>query len=84
MNSIFQGGGAEIVKRKGIEIGKAIDWDDCKVLLQVHDSYVFEIKDGTEDYWIPKLQGIMESVSDLSPFFKKIPFPVNFKLWGEE
>lgn len=84
MNSIFQGGGAEIVKRKGIEIGKAIDWDECKVLLQVHDSYVFEVKNGTENYWIPKLQGIMESVGDLSPFFRKIPFPVNFKLWGQE
>jgi DNA polymerase-1 len=84
MNSIFQGGGAEIVKRKGIEIGKAIDWDECKVLLQVHDSYVFEIKDGTESHWHPIIQDIMESVGDLSPFFRKIPFPVGIKKWGEE
>lgn len=84
MNSIFQGGGAEIVKRKGIELGKAIDWDECKVLLQIHDSYVFEIKNGTEGYWHPKIQSIMESVGDLSPFFNKIPFPVSIKKWGEE
>jgi DNA polymerase-1 len=84
MNSIFQGGVAEIVKRKGIELGRTIDWDECKVLLQIHDSYVFEIKNGTEGYWHPKIQSIMESVGDLSPFFKKIPFPVSIKKWGEE
>lgn len=81
-NAIIQGGAAEIVKRSGIRIGHNIDWDDCKVLLQVHDSYLFEIRNGTEDYWIPQIRHIMEDVGSLFEPFNICPFPVEIKQWG--
>lgn len=83
-NSLVQGGAAELVKRQGIRIGHTIDWDECKVLLQVHDSYVFEIRNGTEEYWIPRLQSLMEDVKTLSAYFAQIPFVVDIKKWGTQ
>lgn len=83
-NAVVQGGAAEIVKRTGIRIGKLIDWADCRVLLQVHDSYVFEIKIGTEDYWLAKIKEVMEDVGSLKEDFKAVPFPVDIHQWGNE
>lgn len=83
-NAVIQGGGAEIVKRTGLRIDGIVDWDDCRVLLQVHDSYVFEIKIGTENKWIPKIQQIMEDVGELHEDFKLVPFPVDVHQWGNE
>lgn len=81
-NAVCQGGAAEIVKRAGIKLGKEIDWDECKILLQVHDSYVFEIKIGREDYWLPIIRRIMEDVMSLDPRFGACPFPIDAKIWG--
>jgi DNA polymerase-1 len=83
-NSLTQGGAAEIVKHTGIKLGKTVDWDECKVLLQVHDSYVCEIKNGTEDYWIPIVRGVMEDVGSLNEAFKACPFTVEAKQWATD
>lgn len=83
-NSIIQGGAAELVKRQGIRLGRVVDWEDCKVLLQVHDSYVFEIKNGTEGHWIPKILNVMEDTAALTHFFAQIPFTVDVKKWGTQ
>lgn len=84
MNSIVQGGAAELVKYAGIELGKRIDWKDCTINLQIHDSYATEIKIGTEDYWIPVIKETMENVEAYCPEFGVCPFPVEVKEWGRE
>lgn len=82
-NAVIQGGAAEMVKRTMLALDKVIDWNDCKMLLQVHDSIVFEIRQGTEDYWLPIIRMTMESVSNLHQKFGMIPFPTDAKLWGK-
>jgi len=83
-NSLTQGGAAEIVKHTGIKLGKRVDWDECKPLLQIHDSYVLEIKNGTEDYWIPIVRQTMEDVGSLHEAFKACPFTVEAKQWATD
>lgn len=85
-NSLMQGGVAELIKYQAVAIGKKIDWDTCRMLLQVHDSLCFEIKNGYEDYWIPIIKEIMETPPPL--FVEKtlveVPFEVDVKKWGTE
>lgn len=78
-NYVIQGGGAEIVKRAMNRIRRAIDWDECSMLLQVHDSVVLEIKEDTEDKWLPVVKEIMEDVPEV---FKHVSFSVDAKIWG--
>lgn len=82
LNSLLQGGAAELVKSVMLTLTDLIDWDTCRMLLQVHDSIVFEIKSGTEGYWIPRIQTAMEDVSAYHAQFGKIPFPVEVKRWA--
>lgn len=81
-NSLIQGAGAELVKNRTIAVGKEIDWEDCRMLLQVHDSLVFEIRNGTEDEWLPRLKKTMEDVPD--PLGKHVKFEVDIKKWGSK
>lgn len=83
-NAVIQGGAAELVKRTMLSLDKVIDWIDCKMLLQVHDSCVFEIRNGMEDYWLTIIQTIMENVSAHHPKFGLLPFPVDVKRWGTD
>lgn len=79
-NSLIQGGGAEIVKYVAIRVAKKIDWATCEMLLQVHDSLVFEIRKDKVEYW-KKI--IKETMEDVPPQFKdKCPFTVEAKIWG--
>lgn len=82
MNRIVQGGGAELVKHAGIAVGKKIDWNECTINLQIHDSYVAEIKKGTEDKWIPIIKETMEDVGSYCTDFAVCPFPVETKEWA--
>lgn len=82
-NAVIQGGAAELVKRTMLALDKVIDWDNCKMLLQVHDSVVFEIREGTESHWLPIIQMTMESVASLHPKFGMVPFPTDSKVWGK-
>jgi DNA polymerase-1 len=81
-NSLLQGGAAELVKSVMLALDEVIDWVECRMLLQVHDSVVFEIAIGREDYWLPIIRRVMENVSAFHPQFGKIPFPVDIKEYG--
>lgn len=81
-NSVIQGGGAEIVKSSMLILDKLIDWDECKMLLTVHDSVVFEIKQGKEEYWHKIIRDTMQAVGNLHPGFNRCPFPVDVCEWG--
>ena len=70
MNSMIQGGAADIVERKMIEVYNTIDIpsnNEVRMLLQVHDSVIFEIKSGTTDKWIPRITDTMSNVNNLTP-----------------
>ena len=82
-NAVIQGGSAELVKRVMLIVGDIIDWDTCKMLLQIHDSVVFEIKQGYESYWLPILEMTMQNVALHHPKFGLVPFPVEAKPWGK-
>jgi DNA polymerase I-like protein with 3'-5' exonuclease and polymerase domains len=69
-NSVIQGGAADIVERKMVEVFHKVDQksdNEVRMLLQVHDSIIFEIKSGTTDKWLPKIIEIMSDVNSLRP-----------------
>ena len=82
MNSVLQGGAADVVKRQMVRVWKGpCDYNnnpECKMLLQVHDSIVFEIEKGKVDKYRPEIVSIME---DVQPDFG-VPFRVDFHRWG--
>lgn len=65
MNSFIQGGGADIVERAMVRVYEEVCNDDCRLLLQVHDAFVLEIKDGLEDEYLPRIIDIMCDVDTL-------------------
>ncbi len=77
-NSIIQGGAAEIVKRTMLRLSDTVDGDECRMLLQVHDSVVFEIRKDKVDHYKEKIKEVMEAVE---PDFS-VKFAVQLKKWG--
>lgn len=70
-NSLIQGGSADIVERCMVHIFEQIDQqsnDEVRMLLTVHDSVWFEIKNGTEDKWLPEIERVMSDVGSLGDF----------------
>lgn len=81
LNSIIQGGAADIVERTMIRLFNEIDQQsngEVRMLLQVHDSVIFEIKQGTSHYWNPKIAAIMSDVGKMNPNFN-VKFAVEGK-----
>lgn len=78
-NSVIQGGAADIVERTMVRLdANGCNVNDCRMLLQVHDSVVFEIKKEKLDYYIPKIRDIMVNVE---PDFG-VKFAVDVHKWG--
>ena len=65
-----------------IEINKQIkNKDDIRMLLQVHDELVFEVKNGKEKKYAKEIGEIMENIIKL-----KVPLVADAKIgknWGE-
>lgn len=78
-NSLLQGGGAEVVKRVLVQAINDICDDDCKLLLQIHDELVFEIR---EDLVDPYSQKIIELMEDYPTNIFDVQFRVSGKQWG--
>jgi DNA polymerase I-like protein with 3'-5' exonuclease and polymerase domains len=62
-NSFIQGGVADIVKGVMVSLFREIINEECRLLLQVHDSLWFEIKEGKEEYYLPKIMEVMSRPS---------------------
>lgn len=79
-NSVIQTGAADIVKRQMIKYDEreGIDTPECRGILQVHDSVVFEIRKDKVPYYSKVIPQIME---DVEPDFG-VPFKVDFHRWG--
>lgn len=80
-NRIVQGGSADILKWKMVEINKWIEKnnldDKVQMLLNIHDSLVFQIREDSLEY-IADLKRIMENVQ-IPPFQLRVPFVVEYK-----
>ena len=84
-NTPLQGTAADLIKVAMIEIAKAIkdkyNKDEVRLLLQVHDELLFEIKDGLAEKAAGEFKQIMEQGIKL-----KVPVVVDIKTgknWGE-
>lgn len=82
-NSLNQGGGAEIMKRKMLALAPKLDPNECRLVLTVHDSIVAEMDRGKVDKWDKIIKDEMSDVGSLHEGFRKCPFPVDGKQWGE-
>jgi len=73
VNTLFQGSAADLIKLSMIEIYKEYkNNDEIKMLLQIHDELIFEIKEEKVDKIIKTLVEIMENIYKL-----KVPLKVS-------
>jgi DNA polymerase-1 len=79
-NSVIQGGAADIVERTMIRLFEQVDDDEkCRMLLQVHDSVVFEVRNDVIEEYTAKIKEVMENVE---PDFG-VRFAVDIHKFGE-
>lgn len=76
LNSVIQGGAADVVERIMVRAFEEIDNPDCELLLQVHDSLMWEIKTEHVDHYIERITTLME---DVQPDFQ-VKFAVEAKV----
>lgn len=78
-NSAIQGGAADIVEHVMVRLFKEIDNElECRMLLTVHDSVIFEIREDLLEQYVPAIIEIME---DVQPDFG-VKFRVEAKEFG--
>lgn len=80
LNSYIQGGAADIVERTMLRCEDAglNDGTQCRMLLQVHDSIVFEVAKSAKRDVVPTIQSVMSNVQpDFGVVFKAEP-----KIWS--
>lgn len=82
VNMPVQSGSSDIIKKAMIDIDKEIrDKDDIKMLLQIHDELLFEVKKDKVDYYKNLIKEKMEKA-----FVLKVPLKVDLKVgrnWAE-
>lgn len=79
VNTKFQGSAADIIKLAMLKIMEVLNEE--KLLLQIHDELIFEVKDENVDEFGAKVANIMSSIVSLN-----VPLVVNYnaaKNWGE-
>lgn len=81
-NSLLQGGLAEIVKSAMIRLYNEVDNPECRMLLMVHDSVIFEIKKEYLEQYITQIKEVMSRVTDEINF--DVPFDVEEEFWGKD
>ncbi len=89
INAPIQGTQADIMKIAMRQIDDEIKKEDAyhnvRLLLQIHDELIYEIKEGEVEKWSQKIKSIMESVLDKEKT-KGVPIIVNASSgenWGE-
>ncbi|BAS67135.1 DNA polymerase I [Bathymodiolus septemdierum thioautotrophic gill symbiont] len=67
INAPMQGSSADIIKKAMIDVNNWIGKDnpDIKMIMQVHDELVFEVKDSRIDEFAQKIQSLMENAHGL-------------------
>lgn len=75
MNSVIQGGAADIVERIMVRLWKELDPEECRILLTVHDSITFEVKEPVVPHYMEKIRTLMEDVNAVTG---EVNFDVRF------
>lgn len=83
INTPVQGTAADLIKLAMINIDQLISGheDEIRMVLQVHDELIFEIKEAKLDFYSPKIKDLMENVLPL-----KVPIIAEENIgnnWGE-
>ncbi len=78
-NSACQGGAADIVENRMHAVEElGMPEDECRMLLQVHDELIFEIRTDLLDTYVPMLKAVMEDVPGRE-FWGDLKFKVDSK-----
>ncbi len=83
INSVFQGSAADLIKLSMVKINDIIHSEnlDAKILLQIHDELIFEVKEDITNEIGARFKEIMESIYKLN-----IPLKCSLNIassWGE-
>jgi len=83
VNMPIQGTSADIIKIAMVRINEFLEKnkklkDNVKMILQIHDELLFEIKEDVLSDAAEKIKNIMENI--MKPYFSEIPFPVEVKI----
>ena len=81
VNTRFQGSAADLIKLSMLKINKELLDENSKMLLQIHDELIFEVKDEYAQAFAQKAAEIMKNIYDL-----KVKLDVSVaigKNWGE-
>jgi len=85
MNSVIQGGAADIVERIMVRCFKELEGPDCRMLLQVHDSITFEVKESVVPQYLEKIRTLMEDVDAVTGDVNfNVRFAVEVDYWVPE
>ena len=81
VNTRFQGSAADLIKLSMIKIQNELCDEDSKMLLQIHDELIFEVKDDDAQLFANRAKEIMKEIYKLKV---KLEVSVNIgKNWGE-
>lgn len=83
INTPLQGTAADLIKMAMIKVAELIKGheNDIRMILQIHDELIFEIKKDKIDFYSPKIKALMQEVLEL-----RVPIIVDESLgdnWGE-
>eukprot|EP01064_Diplonema_japonicum_P000618 TRINITY_DN10399_c0_g2_i1.p1 TRINITY_DN10399_c0_g2~~TRINITY_DN10399_c0_g2_i1.p1 ORF type:complete len:819 (+),score=160.70 TRINITY_DN10399_c0_g2_i1:178-2634(+) len=81
VNTICQGSAADIVKKAMIALYARIPHTEARLVLQIHDELLFEVREDKLQETIGTIRGIMENEVSL-----RVTLPVNIQVgrsWGE-
>jgi len=81
VNTVFQGSAADLIKLSMNKIMKTLVNDEAKLLLQIHDELIFEVKEERAEVFAKEAQKIMVEIYQL-----RVPLKVSIAIgnnWGE-
>ena len=81
INTVFQGSAADLIKLAMNQIIKEYVGDDVKLLLQIHDELICEVKEDKAEAFVQGVRGLMENIYTLH-----VPLRVSVavgKSWGD-
>ncbi|RAZ49709.1 DNA polymerase, partial [Campylobacter hyointestinalis] len=80
VNTKFQGSAADIIKIAMLRVQDLLN-DDAKLLLQIHDELIFEVRDEKAEHFASEVKELMQNAVSL-----KVPLIANWaiaKNWGD-
>lgn len=81
VNTVFQGSAADLIKLAMNKIMSSLVDDEAKLLLQIHDELIFEVKEENAEAFAQSAKAVMENICAL-----QVPLKVSIaigKNWGE-